>query len=175
LQTGEGDLPQDSQPDFFSAKAAPVEAMEREERRGPGRPKGSVNKTTAEMIDFIQHTKGDPRLALARIMATPIKDLAAELCCKRLEAAEFWKQCTLGLLPFMAGKPALEVAVRSESTKLVLFAGSPQQPVELPPGGVVGLLEQAAAQARAEGWDTPIGAVIEGEVAEVESDDKSKP
>lgn len=168
MQTGEGDF----QPDFFSAKAAAVEPITREERKGPGRPKGALNKTTAEVLSLIQHTKGDPRIALARIMATPIADLAVQLGMKNAEAAEFWLRCTLGLAGCFP--KAVEVAVKSESTKLVLFAGSPQAPVELGQGGVVGLLEQAARQAREEGWDSPLPAPIEGEAEEVPQQAETK-
>lgn len=166
-QTGEGDF----QPDFFSASAPPVEP---EGKRAPGRPKGAVNKTTADMIAYIQRQYGDPRVALARVMATPFDVLKRELGVDRETTADFWKACVLGLLPYIAGKPAVEVAVKSESTKLVLFAGTPQAPVELGSGGVVGLLEQAARQAKEEGWDSPLPVTIEGEAEEVPASTETK-
>lgn len=160
----------------FFASDQPATIGEDVERTGkPGRPKGAVNKTTAQMIEFIQRTKGDPRIALARVMATSIDELRQTLGCNRLEAYDRWAQAVFWLLPYMAGKPALELAVKSTSTKLVLFAGMPGQPLALPPGGVVGLLEQAAEQARQEeGWNVPESVLIEGGSGEVESDDKSE-
>lgn len=160
------------QPELFDAKvpiAVPVDVAEARERR-PGRPKGAVNRTTAEMIEFIQRTKGDPRLALAKIMATPIPELARELFMTRKEAAEFWKVCTLGLLPYVAGKPAMDVNVRTNAPLVQVFAGGPAAPAELPAGGVIGLLERAAEIARSEGFAAAIGPeTIEGE-SEVISD-----
>lgn len=165
LQTGEA-----PQPDFFSAGASPCADPV---TRGRGRPKGSVNRTTAEFIAFIQRQYGDPRVALAKVMATPLDSLRRELGSDREFAADFWRQCVLGLLPYIAGKPAVEVAVKSESTRLVLYAGSPQQPAQLPQGGIVALLEGAAAQARAEGWDAPETVAIEGDVVDTQSEGKS--
>lgn len=171
-----GDLsggPGDSQADFFRRDEAAASGADRIQTGKPGRPAGAVNQTTRDFIDFFQRTKGDPRLALGTVMASSIDQVHTALGGKRADAAEFWLRATTALLPYICGKPAVEIAVKSEKISLNLFAGLPGAPAQLPAGGIVAMLEQAAAQARAEGFDTPIGLVIEGEASETESEGKS--
>lgn len=163
----------DSQPDFFARATPATVGADKIPTGKRGRPAGAVNQTTKDFIDFFQRTKGDPRLALGTVMASTVDQVHAALGGKRADAAEFWLRATTALLPYICGKPAVEIAVKSEKVALHLFAGQPGGQAAVPAGGIVAMLEQAAAQARAEGFETPLGLVIEGEAAESENADKT--
>src|SRR5262249_35431097 len=61
-------------------------------RRSPGRPPGSVNRSTAQWAAYIKTTYGSPLDEAARMCGMSIADLARALGCTRLEAAEFHLQ-----------------------------------------------------------------------------------
>jgi hypothetical protein len=67
-----------------------------------GRPKGSPNRTTADLVKLIQATGRHPLLAMAEIVATPIDVIAATLGCKKLEAAEYHRKVMSDLAPYVA-------------------------------------------------------------------------
>lgn len=70
-------------------------------RGGPGRPKGAKNKRTQEWSDFILARHRSPLMGLAEIVSTPIPILAQQLSCKRIEAAEFWRKCSVELARYL--------------------------------------------------------------------------
>jgi hypothetical protein len=69
---------------------------------GKGRPKGSPNRTTADLVKLIQATGRHPLLAMAEIVATPIDVIAQTLGCKKLEAAEYHRKVMSDLAPYVA-------------------------------------------------------------------------
>ena len=78
---------------------------------GRGRPKGSQNKSTAELVKYLQSKGRHPLVGLAEIVATPIDVLARTLGCEKLEAAEFWRKCAGELAPYMAQKQPMALQV----------------------------------------------------------------
>lgn len=73
--------------------------------RGPGRPAGSKNRRTEEWIDFyFESGLPDPMLFLGRMLAKPVKVLAAELSCKVKEAGERQQAAAIALLPYIHQK-----------------------------------------------------------------------
>lgn len=84
-------------------------------RRGPGRPKGSPNKRTAEFRDYVLRRYGDVLTGLAEVAFSPIDELARELGCTKLEAFDRWLRCREALLPYVHAKMPAEVAVKAET------------------------------------------------------------
>ena len=60
---------------------------------GVGRPKGSLNKSTKVLAEYILGRHRHPVVAAAQICDMPLRDLARELGCERLEAAKYQQQC----------------------------------------------------------------------------------
>jgi len=58
--------------------------------RGPGRPRGSKNKSTQALRDYLASKYRDPLDGLGEIVSLPIPEIARLLKCKRLDAAAFW-------------------------------------------------------------------------------------
>ncbi|TCD15155.1 hypothetical protein [Oricola cellulosilytica] len=73
-------------------------------RTGPGRPKGSLGKSTKELVKLIEATGRHPILAMAEIVATPIDVIARTLGCKKIEAAEYHRKVMNDLAPYVAQK-----------------------------------------------------------------------
>lgn len=71
---------------------------------GPGRPRGSINRTTRDLVKLIESTGRHPLLAMAEIVATPIDVIASTLGCKRIEAAEYHRKVMSDLAPYVAQK-----------------------------------------------------------------------
>lgn len=78
---------------------------------GRGRPRGSVNRTTADMVKLIQSTGRHPLLAMAEIVATPINVIAETLGCTMLEAATYHRQVMSDLAPYVAQRMPLALQV----------------------------------------------------------------
>ena len=122
------------------------------ERRGPGRPKGSINKRSADFRDYILRRYGDPLTGIADLAFRPIADIAAELGCDKLEAAKLWLACRETLLPYVVAKLPAEVAIKSEVLpqlvigKIEVNAGEGGAAVRVTADGVqamsIGLSEQ---------------------------------
>lgn len=87
----------------------PVESGEFERRR-PGRPKGSANRTTKDTIRLLR-AQGchSPLEAAARIYSRPTAVLAEELGCKRAEAAALQVRMIDASLPYWHSKQPVEV------------------------------------------------------------------
>lgn len=109
-------------------------------RTGPGRPKGALNKRTADFRDYILSRYGDPLTGLAEVAFTPIPDLARELQCEMLEAAKFWLACRAEILPYIVAKLPTEVAVKDDRIPALIIgeinAGSGTVGIEAGPEGV---------------------------------------
>lgn len=58
-----------------------------------GRPPGARNKRTEDLAAYILGRHRHPIVAAAEIVDTPIPALAQALCCDRLEAAQYQRQC----------------------------------------------------------------------------------
>ena len=91
------------------AQAAPVK-----ERRGPGRPKGSVDRRTAEWRDYVLRRYPHPLVALAESWSRPVEVLAKELGCSRLEAFQEQRHAVVAALPYLVRRMPQEVDVSGQ-------------------------------------------------------------
>lgn len=89
-------------------------------RAGPGRPPGSKNRATQQLIDMVTKRYGHPVLRLAELAATPIDVLAKTLGCSMLEAAEFSRKCQNDLAPYIAQKLPQMHQIESKSAGLLV-------------------------------------------------------
>lgn len=88
---------------------------------GRGRPRGSVNKSTADTVKYILSKGRHPLIALAEVVATPIDVLAATLGCKKIEAAEFWRKCNDSLAPYVAQKQPMALQVETANAGMLML------------------------------------------------------
>lgn len=162
--------------DLFDALSSPAVHVEDVERRfGAGRPPGAPNKVNRQILEMCQRIGGDPRLALARIMATPWDELRRALKAdKTLEAAYFWLACVKELMPYVARKQPLDVAI---SGKVASFNINVDMPARggalLGPDAIEAMLAEAARAERADGFDPLAGGEIQRALPELESDDET--
>jgi hypothetical protein len=97
------------------------------ERRGRGRPPGSLNKRNAKFRDQLLAMCGGqhPALVLARATVTPVEQLAAVLDCPRSEAFGFQLRAAAELMPYMEGKQPTQVEIsRRSDVVLIMPAGA---------------------------------------------------
>lgn len=97
--------------------------------RGPGRPKGSRNKRTAEWIDYLLHDRQPPLLVLAETYSRPVDQLAEELGCSRFEAYKLQLYAAEKLAPYVHQKQPLAVEVDARGVVTLVIEGG------LPGGG----------------------------------------
>lgn len=85
------------------------------QRKGPGRPKGSPNRRTAEFARYILTRHGDLLSGLAAVAFMPIDDLARDLGCTKLEAFDRWLKTREALLPYVHAKLPAEAVIKHET------------------------------------------------------------
>jgi len=101
-------------------------------RSGPGRPRGSQNRTTRDLVRLIEATGRNPILAMAEIVATPIDVIARTLGCKKIEAAEYHRKVMSDLAPYVAQKLPTAVQLSGANAgMLVVNLGGDQQALGL--------------------------------------------
>lgn len=88
--------------------------------RGPGRPKGSPNKRTAKLRDYVLARYRHPAEVLAALASMPVERLAADLLCDRIEAATLQVRAATELLPYLESR--MPVAVDLGDTRLPILA-----------------------------------------------------
>lgn len=89
-------------------------------RGGPGRPRGSKNRTTQDLVRLIEATGRHPVLAMAEIVATPIDVIAKTLGCKKLEAAEYHRKVMSDLAPYVAQKLPTAVQISGANAGMLV-------------------------------------------------------
>lgn len=95
-------------------------------RSGPGRPRGSLNRTTRDLVKLIERTGKHPLLAMAEIVSTPIDVIAQTLGCKKIEAAEYHRKVMSDLAPYVAQKLPTAIQVTGANAgMLVINLGGP--------------------------------------------------
>lgn len=90
-------------------------------RAGPGRPRGSQNRTTRDLVKLIESTGRHPILAMAEIVATPIDVIARTLNCTKLEAAEYHRKVMSDLAPFVAQKLPTAVQIAGANAGMLVI------------------------------------------------------
>jgi hypothetical protein len=104
-----------------SASAATVEL---EKRTGPGRRPGSLNRRNAKFREQLLGLYPHPAEALARAYSTPVHQLAAQLGCSKLEAAQIGIRAAAELLPYIEGKAPISVDVRRRNDVVLIMPGA---------------------------------------------------
>ena len=79
-------------------------------RRGPGRPRGAMNKRTAKVRDYLLSRYVHPAEALAQAYSRPVDVLAVELGCSKLEAFQAQMRAAAELLPYIESKMPVAVS-----------------------------------------------------------------
>lgn len=101
-----------------------------------GRPRGSRNKRTAAIVDYILERYRDPLIALAEITSTPLEELARGLFgldphryvteSQRQFAAEFWRKCNGELAGYLHQRQPQAIDLKgSTAGMLVVQFGAP--------------------------------------------------
>lgn len=137
---------------------------------GPGRRKGSRNRTSEDLAQLIQQIGGHPVLAMARIQGMTLEEIKGLLGCNRIEAFDRWWKAVCELAPYVASKMPLALAVNGKITSLNLNVPIGQTAGLEGPDAVLALFRDGLARAAAEGFTGPL---IEGRADEQESDDKT--
>lgn len=91
--------------------ASPFETVPATTKRGPGRPKGAKNRTTADMRRFIMANYRDPLLNLMDIVAMTPNEIAREFSLKRNDAADLWFKSLAKALEYLHQKQPTAVVV----------------------------------------------------------------
>jgi len=93
---------------------------------GPGRPRGSLSRTTVQLVKLITSHGKHPLLAMAEIVSTPIDAIAKTLGCTKLEAAEYHRKVMSDLAPYVAQRQPLALQVAGANAgMLVINLGGP--------------------------------------------------
>lgn len=94
------------------------------ERAGKGRPAGSRNKSTMEMVAFIRARYPNPLIFLAQTYSRPVDQLAQELGCKKKEAFDLMVTAAKNLAPYMEQKQPVAVEITDKGVvQLVIVRG----------------------------------------------------
>jgi len=115
----------------LSLLPTPAIAAELEERRGPGRPRGSINRSTEEMARYILAHYRDPRLFLAELYNRPVEQLARELNTTREKAQRLQIEAADKLMPYVASKMPVAVTIDAAGeVSLTIVTTPPARTVE---------------------------------------------
>lgn len=101
---------------------SPVGAVDR--AAGRGRPKGSRNRRSEELVTFILSQHAHPLLALASTYSRPVAVLAAELGCTKLEAFQIQQRAMAELAPYIESRKPVAVQVDTRVIQLTIHQGA---------------------------------------------------
>lgn len=90
-----------------------------------GRPKGSRNRRSEDLVRYILAKHSHPLLVLAETYSRPVHVLAAELNCTPLEAFQLQQRAATELAPYIESKKPVAVQVDSRVIQLTIHAGEP--------------------------------------------------
>ena len=130
-------------------------AEQGEVARGVGRPKGSINRSTAEWKEYILGRYRSPLVALAEIYSRSINDLAIELGHdpankltfeKAKELLQLQLQCAKELAPYVHQKQPMAIEGSGEGLMTLVIGALPDQKKnqELDPLAGITLLDVTA-------------------------------
>ncbi|MCF6216820.1 MAG: hypothetical protein L3J58_11705 [Emcibacter sp.] len=98
-------------------------ALAKGARSGPGRPKGSKNKSSEEWAEHILNQYRSPLIFLAETYNRPVGLLAAELKCDRLEAFKIQLAAAKDLAPYVHQKQPQALDLGGEKGLVPLVLG----------------------------------------------------
>ncbi len=98
-------------------------ALAKGARSGPGRPKGSKNKSSEEWAEYILKQYRSPLIFLAETYNRPVGLLAAELKCDRLEAFKIQMAAAKELAPYVHQKQPQALELGGEKGLVPLILG----------------------------------------------------
>lgn len=101
------------------------------EKRGRGRPRGSLNRRNQKFRDQILALYPHPAEALARAYSTPVDTMAAQLGCTKHEAAQIAVRAAAELLPYLEGKAPISVDIRRRNDVVLIMPGAGTSEEEL--------------------------------------------
>ena len=130
--------------------------------RGPGRPKGSRNRSTEDLRKYLLNKYTHPLETLAVMYSRPTAALAAELGCDTLDAAKLQVACAGKVAEYVAQKMPQAHELKGEAAIPIFFQVGGEMAKAVEQGGALGLLRDAT---------TP---VIEGEKETVENQELSE-
>lgn len=93
--------------------------------RGRGRPKGSRNRRSEQLVQFILSQYSHPLITLAQTYSRPVEVLAAELQCSRADAFALQMRAASELAPYIESKKPVAVQVDSRTISLTIHQGAP--------------------------------------------------
>jgi hypothetical protein len=110
--------------------------------RKVGRPKGSRNRRSEELIRWVLAKHQHPLLTLAETYSRPVDELARELACKRSEAKALQVRCAVEALPYFESKKPVSLQVDARTIQLTVGQWEGSGSADLPPWErLAGLIE----------------------------------
>lgn len=101
-----------------------------DQARGPGRPKGALNRKTKDLYRYLAQTVDgftDPAVVLARAASAKVTDIAKDLKCSNQDAMALKLSAADKLMPYLHGKaPAQEVGEDERIPMLIVDTGIDQ-------------------------------------------------
>lgn len=96
-----------------------------------GRPPGSRNRRTQEIVDYLTSKYPLPLEGLLRMAAMSIEEIVAELGCTKLEAQQEKRQAWIATLPYIHQRQAIAVDVTNHKmVHLTIVEGSDEPGAE---------------------------------------------
>ena len=122
-------------------------------RRGKGRPPGAINKRTTEVRDYLlKHGYRHPLEVLAQFASSNVDELAAELHCDRIEAADRIIKAAKDLAPYF--ESALPTSVKVDSRAVHYFvAGKLDTATKAVDGGAMSIFGKVVEHQSISGSD----------------------
>lgn len=95
------------------------------ENRGPGRPKGSRNKSTQEWVDYFMTKNKSPLMVLGELYSKDTIELAREMRCDRIDALKLQISAANAVLPYVHKKQPLAIETTGEELPTINIYTSP--------------------------------------------------
>jgi hypothetical protein len=125
------------------AAGGPIAAGEPARKRG--RPKGSRNRRSEELIRWVLAKHQHPLLTLAETYTKPVEELARELNVKKGEAMALKVRCAVEALPYFESKKPVSLQVDARTIQLTVGQWEGSGSADLPP------------------WERLAGQIVDGE------------
>lgn len=122
----EPENPTDPAPDLFADHDL-LRPLDYEGPRRPGRPNGSRDKKTEEVVDFIRSQHRDPLIAMAQIVSTPLPELKNAFPGVAMEKLlEYHRKVMTTLAEYLHQKQPTAIQVKDESAGVLMIVTEAQ-------------------------------------------------